>query len=78
LAFAQFYSATNKQPAQQTAGVQLAKPTSAIFHFRRVAFFAQLKAKVGSTLDEAAALRINLNIDGSPITSRTHTHPSHL
>ncbi len=24
-----------------------------------------------------AALRINLNIDGAPITSRTHTHTSH-
>jgi hypothetical protein len=25
-----------------------------------------------------ADLRINLNIDGTPITSRTHTHPSHF
>jgi hypothetical protein len=36
-----------------------------------------LKAKVGSTLAKAAALRINLNVDGVPITSKTHTHPSH-
>ncbi len=36
-----------------------------------------LTAKVGSTLAKAAALRITLNIDGAPITSRTHTHPSH-
>ena len=43
----------------------------------RAAFSAQLKAKVGSTLAKAAALRVNLNIDGAPITSRTHTHPSH-
>ncbi len=35
-----------------------------------------LKAKVGSTLAKAAALRINLNVDGAPITSKTHTHPS--
>jgi hypothetical protein len=47
-----------------------------LFHFRRVAFSATLKAKVGSTLEKAADLRITLNIDGSPITSRTHTHPS--
>jgi hypothetical protein len=48
-----------------------------MFHFRRAAFSAQLKSKVGSTLTKAAALRINLNTDGAPITSRTHTHPSH-
>jgi hypothetical protein len=60
-----------------TSGVQLAQTQRGMFHFRRAAFSAQLKAKVGSTLAKAAALRINLNIDGSPITSRTHTHPSH-
>jgi hypothetical protein len=38
---------------------------------------AQLKTKVGITLTKDAPLRVNLNIDGSPITSRTHTHPSH-
>ena len=26
---------------------------------------------------DASALRINLNIDGTPIVSRSHTHPSH-
>ncbi len=59
------------------AGVQLAQTQCGMFHFRRAAFSAQLKAKVGSTLVKAATLRINLNIDGAPITSRTHTHPSH-
>jgi hypothetical protein len=59
------------------SGVQLAQPNRGLFHFRRAAFSAQVKAKVGSTLAKAAALRINLNIDGTPITSRTHTHPSH-
>jgi hypothetical protein len=59
------------------SGVQLAQPNSGLYHFRRAAFSAQLKAKVGSTLAKAATLRINLNIDGAPITSRTHTHPSH-
>ncbi len=40
-----------------------------MFHFRRAAFSAQLKAKVGSTLTKAAAFRINLNIDGVFITN---------
>jgi hypothetical protein len=44
------------------------------FHFRRAAFSAQLKAKVGLTLAKAAALRITLNLDGAPITSKSHTH----
>ncbi len=44
---------------------------------RRFKFSAHLKAKVGSTLAKAAALRINLNIDGATITSSTNTHPSH-
>jgi hypothetical protein len=45
-----------------------------MFHFfRRAALSAPLKAKVGSTLAKATALRINLNIDGTPITSRTNS-----
>jgi hypothetical protein len=59
------------------SGVQLAQSTCGLFQIRRAAFSAQLKAKVGSTLAKAAALRVNLNIDGAPITSRTHIHPSH-
>ena len=48
-----------------------------MFHFRRAAFAQQLKSEVGLALAKAAALRINLNIDGDPITSKSHTHPSH-
>jgi hypothetical protein len=59
------------------SGVQLAQTQRGMFHIRRAAFSPSLKAKVGSTLAKAAALSINLNIDGAPITSRTHTHPSH-
>jgi hypothetical protein len=51
--------------------------TGGLFHFRRAAFSSQLKAKVSCNLAKAAALRINLNLDGAPITSRTHTNPSH-
>jgi hypothetical protein len=59
------------------SGVQLAQPTSGQFHFRRAAFSAQLKSKIGNILDKPAALRITLNIVGAPVASRSHTHPSH-
>ncbi len=59
------------------SGVQSAQPNSGLFHYRRAAFSVQLKTKVGITLDKTTSLRINLNTDGTPITSRTHTHPSH-
>ncbi len=59
------------------SGVQLAQSNSGLFHSRRAAFSSQLKAKVGSTLAKAAGLPVNLYIDGAPIASRTHTHPSH-
>jgi hypothetical protein len=44
------------------SGVQLAQYTSGLFHqyFRRAAFLATLKAKVGSTLAKAAAPRLYL------------------
>jgi hypothetical protein len=47
------------------------------FHFHRTVFPSHLKSRVGLALVKAVALRINLSIDGVPITSRTHTHPSH-
>jgi hypothetical protein len=40
-------------------------------------FSAQVKSKVGLDLDKTAALRITLNLDGTPIISKSHTHPSH-
>jgi hypothetical protein len=64
-----FFAASGVQPAQHTSG--------GIFTFKRVVFLTQLKAKVGSSLAKVAAMSVNLNIDGAPITSRSHTHPSH-
>ena len=58
------------------SGVQSAQSTS-VFHFRRAAFLQQLKSKVDLVLVKATSLRINLNLDGSPIASKSHTHPSH-
>ncbi len=41
-------------------------------------FFASLRnMTVASSTSKAAALRITLNIDGAPILSHSHTHPSH-
>jgi hypothetical protein len=59
------------------SGVQSAHSTSDQFHFRRAAFAQQLKSKVGLVLAKAATFRINLNLDGAPIASKSHTHPSH-
>jgi hypothetical protein len=59
------------------SGVQRAQSTSGFFHFRRTVFFANLKSKIGNLLAKAAPLRINLNLDGAPIASKSHTHPSH-
>ncbi len=63
-----FFAASGVQPAQTQRG---------IFHFHRAAFTQQLKSRVGLVLAKAAALRINLNLDGAPIASKSHTHPSH-
>jgi hypothetical protein len=59
------------------SGVQSAQSDRDQFHFRRADFLQQLKNKVGLTLVKAAVLRINLNLDGAPIASKSHTHPSH-
>ncbi len=55
----------------------LAQPTSGLFHFRRTAFSTQLKVTVGNILTKPEVSRINLNIDGMTIDSKSHTHPSH-
>jgi hypothetical protein len=60
------------------SGVPLVQSTSGgFFHFRRAAYFSTLKSKRGNLLVKDAALRIDLNLDGEPITSKSHTHPSH-
>jgi hypothetical protein len=59
------------------SGVQLAQHDRDQFHYRLAAFSSILKSKSGSILGTVTALRITLNIDGAPIVSQTHTHPSH-
>ena len=46
-------------------------------HFRRAVFLAQFKSRVGLILTKTTTLRITLNLDGTSITSTTHTHPSY-
>ncbi len=62
------------------SGVQLAQTDRGQFHFRRAVFSSQLKSRVGLVLgcSFTCSLRVNLNIDGAPITSKSHTHPSHF
>ena len=55
------------------SGVEHAQHNQDQFRFRRAAFYSQLKSKVGNILAKATALRINLNIDGAPIASHTHS-----
>ena len=65
-----FFAASGVQSAQSNLG-------SSYFHFHRAAFSSMLKSKCGLILAKAAALRINLNLDGATIVSQSHTHPSH-
>ncbi len=56
------------------SGVQLPETNpSDQFHFRRATFASILKSGVGNILAKVAALRINLNLDGTPITSKSHS-----
>ena len=57
--------------------VQLAQTDRGQFHFCRAAVSAQLKRRVGLDLVKTVALRITLNLGGTPIISKSHTHPSH-
>ena len=59
------------------SGVQPPESNHGTFHYQRAAFLRKLKSKIGSSLAKDAAMLVNLNIDGAPITSRSHTHPSH-
>jgi hypothetical protein len=57
------------------SGVHLVQQDRGLFHFRS-SFTSNLKVRV-NTLTETVVLRVNLNVDGVTITSKTHTHPSH-
>ncbi len=44
---------------------------------RRATFDQHFKRRVALALAKTAVLRVTLNLDGTPITSKSHTHPSH-
>ncbi len=48
------------------------------FHYLLTTFSSMIKSRVGNILVKDTVLRINLNLDGAPITPKSHTHPSHL
>ena len=59
------------------SGVQLVQSDRDQFHYKHVVFSSKFKSKVDNILAKVAALRITLNIDDTPVESRSHTHPSH-
>jgi hypothetical protein len=59
------------------SGVLSTQSDRGFFHYHRSVFSDQFKRKVGLDLAKTAALRITLNLDGAPIISKSHTHPSH-
>ncbi len=63
--------------ANKQQGVQNNTKEDSSEHFRHAAYFSSLKSKSGNILVKTAALRINLNLDGATIGSKSHTDPSH-
>jgi hypothetical protein len=59
------------------SGVHLRHSISGLFHFHHTTFCTQFQTRVGNILAKSESLRVNLNLDGEPINSRRHTHPSH-
>jgi hypothetical protein len=60
-----------------SSGVLSAQSDRGFFHYRRAAFSSLIKSRVGNILAKAVALRININLDGSPIAFKSLTHPTH-
>ena len=55
-------------------GVPSQRNQSDSFRFKRVAFFQSLRSKVGLAAAKAAALRINLNVEGCGIVATAPVH----
>jgi hypothetical protein len=47
------------------------------FGDKKIEEIGLLKSRVGNIIAKASALRVNLNLDGAPIASSSHSHPSH-
>ncbi len=59
------------------SGVQSVHHDRSFFHFLCAVFSSMLKSKCGNILVKVSVLRVNLNLDGTPIASNSHTHPSY-
>jgi hypothetical protein len=60
-----------------TSGVLSDPSDRGFFHYRQSVFSSKFKSRVENILTKVVGLRINLNLDGSPIASKSHTHPLH-
>jgi hypothetical protein len=60
-----------------SSGVLSVQTDRGFFHYHRVTFSTQIKRKVGLVLPKEESVRITFNLDGEPIISTSHTHPSH-
>jgi hypothetical protein len=58
------------------AGISSQRNQSDSFRFKRTAFYQSLKSKVGLAAAKAAALRINLNVEGCGIVAAPVHAPS--
>jgi hypothetical protein len=67
----------NNNPPTTVSFLTSVTSTSGRLHFRHTTCSAKSKSRVGLTLTKTVVLRIMLNIDGVPITSKSHTNPSH-
>jgi hypothetical protein len=59
-----------------SVGVQFPETNCDQFHFHRSVFSSDslhLKTRVGLTLDKSVVLRNSINLDGAPITSKSHS-----
>jgi hypothetical protein len=64
-----FFVASGVQSTQSNMG--------GFFHLRHKDFSSMIKSRVGHIMAKVSVLRVNLNLDGAPIASSSHTHPSH-
>jgi hypothetical protein len=60
-----------------TSGVLSAQSDRGFFHSCHEVFSSMFKSRVVNILVKVATLRVNLSIDGAPVASKSHTHPSH-
>ncbi len=59
------------------SGVLSVQSDRRFFHYLRTTFSSMFKSRVRNILTKVEGLRIDLNLDGTPIVSKSHTHPSH-